>query len=82
MNVEVCIPHQGLTTETVTIVKWYKSVGDEVKEKEILFSTESEKAVLEVESPAAGTLIEILVTEDNEAEIGQTVALIKLNNKD
>lgn len=77
MNVEVKIPQQGLTTETVTILAWLKNVGDIVNEEEALFQTESEKAVLEVESPAKGKLIEILVEAGEEAEIGQVVALIE-----
>jgi pyruvate dehydrogenase E2 component (dihydrolipoamide acetyltransferase) len=77
MNFEVHIPQQGLTTETVMIVKWLKNIGDEVEEGEILFETESEKAVLEVESLVKGKLIKILVEAGDEADIGQAAAIIE-----
>jgi len=77
MKIEVRIPQQGLTIESVTIVRWLKNVGDTVKEGDILFEIESEKAVLEIESPAAGKLSEILVEAENEAAVGETVALIE-----
>ena len=78
MNIEVRIPQQGLTTETVTIFNWLKNVGDEVNDGEILFETESEKAVLEVESPAKGKLVEIIIETGDEVEIGQAVAVIEI----
>lgn len=77
MNVDVFIPQQGLTTETVIILNWLIKVGDSVKESDIILETESEKAVLEVESPAAGVISKILYDVGDEVSIGETVAIIE-----
>ena len=77
MNVEVRVPQQGQTTETVVISKWLKKAGDEVKKGEMLFETESDKAVLEVESPIDGRLAAILVEAGDEAAIGEAVAIVE-----
>jgi len=77
MMIEVRVPQQGLTTETVKIVRWLKNPGDAVREGEPLAEFESEKAELEIESPAAGKLARILVEEGAEADIGVPVALIE-----
>ena len=76
MLIEVKVPQQGLTTETVKIVRWLKKPGDAVSEGEPLAEFESEKAELEIESPAGGTLVQILVEEGAEANVGAPVALI------
>lgn len=77
MKVELCIPHQGNTTETVYITKWLKSEGEAVKKGEAVLETESEKAVLNIESPVDGILVEILAGDDEEVPVGEVVAFIE-----
>lgn len=76
MKIEVKIPQQGPSTETVYITKWLKNIGDNVDKGEILLETESDKAVLEIESPVKGEIVEIIAEADEEAEVGQVVAFI------
>jgi 2-oxoglutarate dehydrogenase E2 component (dihydrolipoamide succinyltransferase) len=57
------------------VVAWLKHNGDQVREGENLFELETDKAVLEIPSPGAGTL-ETLVEEGTEVSIGQAVALL------
>ena len=64
---EVRLPQLGQTMEEGTIVGWMVKVGDEVKKGDCIFEVETDKATLEVESPADGFVKCIL------AEIGQTV---------
>ena len=64
---EVRLPQLGQTMEEGTIVGWMVKVGDEVKKGDCIFEVETDKATLEVESPAEGFVKHIL------AEIGQTV---------
>lgn len=73
---EVKIPQQGLTTEYVYVNEICVKQGDAVAEGDILLKMESEKACLDLESPANGTVEQILVKEEDEAEIGQTVVVI------
>ena len=57
------------------ITKWLKSKGDLVAKGEILFELETDKAVVEVESPASGTLLRIGVS-DGPVRVEQIVAWI------
>ena len=56
---------------------WHKAVGDEVKEDEPLAEVEAEKVEETLESPATGTLVEILVNEGDTVEVRTVVAVIE-----
>ncbi len=56
----VIMPKAGITVESCIIGEWLKQVGDEVKEGDILFTYETDKASFECESTATGTILEIL----------------------
>ena len=60
-RVEVLLPQWGMGMSEGTIIGWSKAVGDTVAEDEVLAEVESEKTVEQLESPAAGTLAEIVV---------------------
>jgi len=57
----IVMPKLGQSEETVTIVHWRKHVGDTVAKGDVLFEIETDKALLEVESFFAGTLLKIVV---------------------
>ena len=80
MKKEVKVPSVGESITTGTIVSWLKHNGDKVNEGENLFELETDKAVLEIPSPAGG-ILEILVEEDSEVEIGQIVAKLDSEEK-
>ena len=69
LGVTVLIPNQDLTVTEATVVRWLKKVGDFVQAGEPLLEVETVKAISQVESPASGTLVEILVSD------GMTVGL-------
>ena len=54
------MPKAGITVESCIIGQWLKKVGDSVKEGDILFTYETDKASFECESTATGTILEIL----------------------
>ena len=56
----VIMPKAGITVESCIIGEWLKQVGDVVKEGDILFTYETDKASFECESTASGTILEIL----------------------
>ena len=58
------------------IVAWRKREGDAVAAGEVLFEVETDKATMEVESPAAGTLRRILYSADSSAPVATVIALI------
>ncbi len=73
---EVILPKLGQTMEFGTIIEWLKQEGDPVQRGEVLFTVESDKATLEVESPTKGYLRKILVLAGEERPVLIPVALI------
>ena len=59
-----------------TITRWLVEVGDTVSVDDPLVEVSTDKVDTEVPSPVAGTLLEIRVEEDEEAEVGQVLAII------
>jgi len=72
----VIMPKLGQSEETVKIVRWRKQLGDTVAKGDILFEIETDKAVLEVESFYAGTLLKIVAGEGVTVPVQTTVAFI------
>ncbi len=72
----VLLPKLGQTVEEASIVKWHKSVGDTVKQGDVLFEIETDKAVLEAESFFDGTLLKIFVKEGETVPVSSVVAYI------
>ena len=56
MSVEITIPSPGESISEVTVGTWMKQTGDWVHKDEILLEIESDKATLEITSPASGVL--------------------------
>ena len=55
----ITLPHGDLTVSEAKVVSWRKSAGDAFRAGEIIAEVETDKAILEVEAPAAGRLIRI-----------------------
>ena len=75
MITEVTIPKLTLTMEGGTLLHWLKEEGASVTKDEVLFELETDKAVTEVPSPAAGILKTILIRE-GEVQVGTIVGLV------
>jgi pyruvate dehydrogenase E2 component (dihydrolipoamide acetyltransferase) len=76
MITEVILPKLGQTMESGAIIDWLKEEGDPVQRGEVLFTVESDKAVLEVEATARGFLRKILVPAGQTVPVLTAVALI------
>src|SRR3979490_457786 len=76
MSNDVIMPALGMAQETGTVVQWMKHAGDRVVKGEPLLEVETDKAVVEVESPASGTLSSISAEAGAEVPIGTVIALI------
>jgi pyruvate/2-oxoglutarate dehydrogenase complex dihydrolipoamide acyltransferase (E2) component len=72
----VKLPKWGLTMEEGTIVEWMFEPGEEVAQGDTLATVESEKAEMELPSPAAGILARYLVEEGETVAVGSELALI------
>lgn len=55
----ILMPFGDLTVSEGKLVKWLKAIGDAVAEGEVIAEIETDKAVVEIEAPAAGTLARI-----------------------
>jgi pyruvate dehydrogenase E2 component (dihydrolipoamide acetyltransferase) len=72
----ITMPKLGQSEEEVTLLRWIKKEGDPVAKGDILFEIETEKAVLEVESFFAGTLLKIVVPEGGTVPVQSVVGFI------
>ena len=68
------VPKLSATMETVKVLRWLKQVGDKVTMGEPLVELETDKATMEVESPADGTLEAVLGAEGEELSVGAVLA--------
>ena len=75
-GVSVTMPALGESVTEGTVTRWLKEVGEEVAVDEPLLEVSTDKVDTEIPSPAAGTLTEILVGEDETVEIGTELARI------
>lgn len=73
---EVTLPALGESVTEGTVTRWLKEVGEEVAVDEPLVEVSTDKVDTEVPSPVAGTLLEIRIQEDEDAEVGQVLAII------
>jgi 2-oxoglutarate dehydrogenase E2 component (dihydrolipoamide succinyltransferase) len=73
---EVTLPELGESVTEGTVSRWLKQVGESVKTDEALLEVSTDKVDTEIPSPAAGTLLEIRVQEDETVEVGAVLAVI------
>jgi pyruvate dehydrogenase E2 component (dihydrolipoamide acetyltransferase) len=76
MITKVIMPQVGQDIEIGRIVRWLKKAGDPVKKGEVLCEVETEKAVVEVPSPADGYLLKILSPDNAETKILSEIGLV------
>ena len=76
MAVKVIMPQAGQDLETGIVTHWLKAEGDAVAKGEPIVQIETEKVTLDVEAPAAGFLLRILVADGTETAIFSTIAVI------
>ncbi len=70
------LPALGESVTEGTVTRWLKQVGEEVAEDEPLLEVSTDKVDTEIPAPVAGVLLEIVVGEDETAEVGAKLAVI------
>ncbi|MYR00116.1 biotin/lipoyl-containing protein, partial [Streptomyces sp. SID6139] len=73
---DVVLPALGESVTEGTVTRWLKSVGDSVEADEPLLEVSTDKVDTEIPAPASGVLLEIVVGEDETAEVGAKLAVI------
>jgi 2-oxoisovalerate dehydrogenase E2 component (dihydrolipoyl transacylase) len=77
MPVEIKLPQLGESIHEGTIARWLKKPGDHVEKYESLVEITTDKVNVEMPSPFAGTLKELLVAEGETRPVGSPIALIE-----
>ena len=78
MRVKVKVPRLGLTVEDAIVMEWHKKVGDSVEAGEVIGVIEADKATVELESPASGTVNEIIGEIGETYEVGEPLAVLEV----
>jgi pyruvate dehydrogenase E2 component (dihydrolipoamide acetyltransferase) len=76
MAISVVMPALEMAQETGKLVSWLKKEGESVTKGEPLLEVETDKAVMEIESPGNGVLAGIKVQPGTDVPVGQTIAWI------
>jgi pyruvate dehydrogenase E2 component (dihydrolipoamide acetyltransferase) len=82
MAKEVRLPQLGQTMEEGTIVNCLVKVGDEVKKGDVIFEIETDKATLEMESPAEGFVKYVLTEVDQTLPVGAPLLVVGDKDED
>ena len=81
MPVEVILPKVDMDMVTGKIAKWHVKDGDTVKKGALLFEIETDKASMEIDSPADGVIGNMMAGEDAVIPVGTAVAYIYQNGE-
>jgi pyruvate dehydrogenase E2 component (dihydrolipoamide acetyltransferase) len=76
MYTQIVVPPLSQTMDTVVLVEWLKKPGDAVVKGEPLFVVETDKANLEVEAPASGTLGQVTAAPGSEIKVRSVIGVI------
>ena len=79
--IEVQVPQLSESVAEGTLTSWKKKIGDSVARDEILIDIETDKVVLEVPSPGAGVLVEIVKADGETVVSGELIARIDTEAK-
>ena len=77
MPVDVLVPPLGTNVDTLTLISWYKQEGEMVAKNELLFAVQTDKAALDVESPASGILCRVSAQPGAEIAVLSRIATIR-----
>ena len=76
MSTEVRVPTLGESVTEATVATWFKQPGDAVAVDEMLCELETDKVTVEVPSPVAGTLSEIVAAEGETVGVNALLAQV------
>jgi len=76
MTTEIKLPKLSDTMEEGTLLRWLKREGDDVRVGDVIAEVETDKADMELEAEAAGTLSEIRVQEGDSVAVGAVLAVL------
>ena len=78
---ELKLPKMGESVAEATITTWLKEVGDTIEMDEAVVEIATDKVDSEVPSEVDGVLKEILFSQDDVVQVGQTIAIIEIEGE-
>ncbi len=80
-NFELKLPKMGESVAEATITTWLKEVGDTIELDDAVVEIATDKVDSEVPSEVEGVLVEKLFEVDDVVQVGQTIAVIKIEGE-
>lgn len=77
MKMTVKMPRAADTVDEFVVSEWLVEPGASVAAGDPIMKVETDKALVEIPSPVAGTLLEQLVSIDDEVSTGDPIAVIE-----
>lgn len=77
MTIEIKVPQLPESVSDATLIAWHKNAGEAVARDENLVDLETDKVVLEVPAPAAGTIAKILIENGATVVAGDVLAILE-----
>jgi pyruvate dehydrogenase E2 component (dihydrolipoamide acetyltransferase) len=78
---DVIMPALGMAQEAGTLIRWLKAPGEAIIQGEPLMEIETDKATVEIEAPASGTLAQVTAQPGDVIPVGQRIALISTSGE-
>ncbi len=76
MAKDVIMPVLGMNQDTAVLLNWLKQEGEQVHEGEPIMEVETDKATMELDAPASGTLARVTAAAGDEVKVGSVIAVI------
>lgn len=81
MATQIFMPALGMAQQTGTLVRWLKAEGDAVREGEAIAEIQTDKAMVELEARASGTMGRLLAHDGQDVPVGQVIGAILATNE-
>ncbi len=73
---DIIMPKLGESIQEATIIRWFKKVGDQIKEEESLLEIATDKVDSEIPSPVDGVVVKLLFDEGSVVPVGKIIAVV------
>jgi len=73
---DVIMPVLGMNQDTAVLLNWLKQEGEQVEQGEPIMEVETDKATMELDAPASGTLAQVAAAAGDEVKVGSVIAVI------
>ena len=70
------MPKLGFDMAEGTLVRWVKQIGENINKGDVLAEIETDKATVEVESPASGVVLQQIVDEGSVVPVNAPIAIV------